>query len=232
MPPLRITEKEISEIKAEVPELPQQKRERFAREYGLDEKDIEVFVQNKDLSEYFEKVISELRDWVKSIELKTKLSDKEIQKLIKLAVNYILTDLQGLLKKASIPGEPQTIALGKLRGMDFLITPENFAEFTALIYKETISSKIAKQVLSEMFQTGADPSHIIKEKNLSLITDESEIGKIIKNVLSKNQAAINDFKSGKENALQFLVGKVMQATRGRANPQIVKDILEKELTKS
>ena len=171
------------------------------------------------MGEYFEKVISELRDWVKSIEIKTKLSDDEIQRLIKLSSNYILTDLQGLLKGNSVADE------------NFLITPENFAEFTALIYEGRISSKIAKQVLSEMFRTGADPSHIIQEKNLEQITDSGEIEKAVKAVIHQNQKAVEDLKKGKKGALQFLIGQVMKETKGRANPQIITDLLKK-LTES
>jgi len=215
LPTLHITEKEISEIKSEIPELPQARRERFAKEYNLEGKNIEVFVQNKDFGEYFEKVGSELMAWVKEIELKRKLSLEEKNKLIKLASNYLITDLQGLLKGASVAGE------------DFLITPENFAEFTALIYEGKISSKIGKMVLEEMFKTGADPSHIIEEKKLVQIIDEVEIEKIIKTVLSKNQKAVDDFKKGKEGALQFLVGQVMKESRGKANPQIVTNLLKK-----
>ncbi|MBL7150247.1 MAG: Asp-tRNA(Asn)/Glu-tRNA(Gln) amidotransferase subunit GatB [Candidatus Pacebacteria bacterium] len=210
LPPLHIKEEFINEIKAEIPELPQQKRERFKREYGLDEKNTEVFVQNKDFGEYFEKVVSEFGP---------RLSREKLSGLIKLATNYLITDLQGLLKGARVLGE------------DFLITPENFAEFITLIYTGAISSKIAKQVLGGMFSTGADPTHIIEEKGLSQITDEAEIGKIIKKVISKNPKAVQDFKKGKETAIQFLIGQIMAQTKGKANPQIVRDILDKHLTK-
>ena len=199
----------LNEIKAEIPELPQQKRERLRREYELDEKSIDFFVFNKDLGEYFEKVVSEFDP---------RLPHTKIFNLIKLATNYLITDLQGLLKGASVSGE------------DFLITPENFAEFITLIYEGKISSKIAKMVLSEMFSTGADPSHIIEEKGLVQITDEAEIEKIIKEVISKNPKAVEDFKKGKAHAFQFLIGQIMAQTKGKANPQIVKDILSKELT--
>jgi len=101
-----------------------------------------------------------------------------------------------------------------------------------LIYEGKISSKIAKQVLSEMFSTGADPSHIIEEKGLVQITDEAEIEKIIKEVISKNPKAVEDFKSGKENAFQFLIGQIMAATKGKANPQLVNKILKQLLTKT
>jgi len=210
LPPLYFTKKEIDEIRAEIPELPQHRRERLKREYELEEKSIKFFVYNKDSGEYFEKVISELPP---------NLPEEKLLKLIKLSSNYLITDLQGLLKGASPAGE------------DFLITPENFAEFITLIYKGEISSKIAKQVLGEMFSTGADPSHIIEEKGLVQITDVAEIEKIIKEVISKNPKAVEDFKKGKENAFQYLIGQIMAKTKGKANPQIVKDILQKTLTK-
>jgi len=208
LPPLHFEEEEIERIRAEIPELPQQKRERFKREYNLDEKSIEVFVRNKDLGEYFEKIISELPP---------RISKEKLQKLIKLATNYLITDLQGLLKGASASGE------------DFLITPENFAQFITLIADGKISSKIAKIVLEEMFKTGADPSHIIEEKGLSLITDEKEVEKIVQKIISENQKAVEDFKKGKETALQFLIGQVMAKTKGKANPEIAKNTLTRIL---
>ena len=156
-----------------------------------------MFVKNKDLGEYFEKVISEL--------------DKKDPKTIRLAVNYILTDLQGLLKGASITDE------------SFMITPENFGEFITLI-QDINSSAIAKTVLREMFSTGADPSHIIEEKGLN-ITNESDLENIVKEVISQNSKPAEDFKNGKENALQFLIGQVMAKSRGKASPQAVRQAL-------
>jgi aspartyl-tRNA(Asn)/glutamyl-tRNA(Gln) amidotransferase subunit B len=220
LPPLRITKEIINKIRAEVPELPFQKRERFKKEYQLDKESIEVFVRNKDFSEYFEKAMSELRNWVKEIELKKKVEEKEFFKLAKICSNYLITDLQGLLKNAPIRGE------------DFLITPENFAEFITLIYMGKISSKIAKIVLREMFGTGADPSHIIKQKGLIQITDKDEIKEIIKEVISKNQKAVEDYKKGKTAASQFLIGEIMRATKGKADPGIVQKILKEKLFKN
>jgi len=199
----------LNEVKAEIPELPQQKRERLDREYKLEEKSIEPFVFKKDLGEYFEKVISELDP---------SLPHEKLFDLIKLASNYLITDLQGLLRGASVSGE------------EFLITPENFSEFITLIYEGKISSKIAKIVLEEMFQTGKDPSQIIEEKGIILITDEIKIEKIAEEIISKNQKAVLDFKKGKETALQFLIGQVMKETRGEVNPEIASKILKKLLS--
>jgi len=208
LPPLEITQEMVDEIRAEIPELPRQKRERFKKEYNLDEKSIEIFVKNKDFGEYFEKVVSEFTP---------NLPKEKLLRLIKLATNYLTTDLLGLLKGASVSGE------------DFLITPENFAEFIELIDEGKISSKIAKIVLEEMFKTGADPSQIIEEKGLVLIADEAEIEKIVYQVISENQKAVLDFKKGKENALEFLIGQVMRKTKGKANPKIAKEILTRIL---
>ncbi|MFH1894934.1 MAG: Asp-tRNA(Asn)/Glu-tRNA(Gln) amidotransferase subunit GatB, partial [Patescibacteria group bacterium] len=191
LPPLRFLQDDILKIKSEIPELPQHKRNRLKKEYELDGDTVEFFVKNKEFGEYFEKVISEFDPG---------LTHEKILSLIKLTSNYLASDLQGLLA-------------GKLvNDANFLITAENFADFIDLIYDGKISSKIAKQVLAEMFATGADPSHIIEEKGLSQISDEGEIEKIIKEVISDNPKAIEDYKKGKENAFQFLIGQIMTKT--------------------
>jgi len=211
LPPLEITPEMISEIESEIPELPEKKRARFKKEYGLEEKAVEIFVKNKDLGEFFEKIISEFDP---------RLPKEKISNLIKLTSNYLITDFLGLLKGISFEEK------------EILVTPENFAEFISLIGERKISSKIAKIVLVEMFKTGADPSNIIEEKGLVQITDESEIQKIVEEVIKENPQPVKDYKTGKENALQFLVGKVMQKTKGKANPEIVNKMLKALLTKN
>ncbi|MBZ9572614.1 Asp-tRNA(Asn)/Glu-tRNA(Gln) amidotransferase subunit GatB [Patescibacteria group bacterium] len=219
LPPLNFNEEFLQQIKSEIPELPLGRKERFKKEYSVSTKEIELYVSQKDLGEYFEKVISELSNWVKAKKLEKKTSEGEFKKLVKLASNYISTDLQGLLRETKVTGE------------DFLITPENFAEFVSMIYTGEISSKIAKIILKEMFGTGADPSQIIEEKGLRQITDERELEKIIKSVIDKNSSPVEDYKKGKEAALQFLVGQVMSRTKGKANPEKVNKILKKLLGK-
>ena len=209
IPMIYLDKKFIQGIKSEIPELPQQKRERLVKEYKLDEESVEIFTQNKDLGEYFEKVMSELKVWMKEI---------DFSKLVKIASNYITTDFWSLFGKASI------------EELEEKITPEDFAELISLICRGEISSKIAKQVLLEMFKTGADPSHIIEEKGLSQLTDAGEVEKVIKDIISKNPKAVEDYKKGKTAALQFLVGQVMAATRGRAQPDTVQQLLKKELS--
>ena len=225
LPPLHFSKEFVQKIKSEIPELPTKRRERLKKEYGLLDKEAEIFVYHKDLGEYFEKVVSELPP---------NLSQEKLSKLIKLTSNYLISDLQGLLKGQSVTERSEVKKRAKSSSpaaKNFLITPENFAEFITLIYDGKISSKIAKMVLLEMFKTGADPSNIIEEKGLTQITDETEIKKIIEEVINNNPKPIEDYKSGKETAFQFLVGQIMARSKGKANPQMVNEILDKILTK-
>ena len=220
LPTLKLPKDFINEIKAEIPELPQERKERMIKEYRLNEKEADFFVLNKELGDYFEKVASESREWIKESEIKEVVRGDEFLKLIKLATNYITSDLQGLLRGMSV------------RDDGFLITPENFAEFITLIYKGRISSKIAKNLLEEMFKNGADPSQIIEERGLVQITDESEIEKIIEKVISENEKAVSDYKKGKEASFQFLIGQIMRESKGKANPEKISKILKKLLDKN
>ncbi len=216
LPTLHFDNKFVEDLRKDIPELPQEKRDRFVKEYGLDVQAIEIFISNRPLSNYFEKVMSELRNWVKELEIKKEVQEKEFYRLSKMALNYIATDLQGLLGGDSIEG--------------LLISPENYAEFTALIYEGKISSKIAKVVLLEMFKTGVDPSHVIEDQGLSQMDNDQEMEEIIKKVIIKNPKPAEDYRAGKENALQFLAGQVMAATKGRAKPETVQQLLKQFLS--
>jgi len=218
IPALNMDEDFLTEIKNEISELPQNKRKRFQKEYGIDEKSINILISNKDLGEYFEKVNSELRVWVKEKKDKLKITEEEFKKLTKLSSNYIITDLQSLLKGNSFEEDK------------LLISPENFAEFISMIYTSEISSKIAKILLKEMFEKGSDPSQIMKDKNLKLIDSEKEIENIVKQILEENPKPKEDYEKGNENALQFLIGQVMSKTKGKAEPGKVAQIFKKILS--
>ncbi len=211
LPPLYFDEAYIETIRAQLPELPAQKSARFAGEYGLDQSQIEVFVTNKDFGEYFEKVASELSEWLATEKI------KDSKGFFKLAANYLISDIQGLLGTKNFIEK------------EFKITPENFAEFIKMIYQQEINSKTAKMVLLEMFNTGVDPSTIVDENNWRQMKDDGGLEKIIQEVIAKNPKAVADYKSGNTNAIQFLSGQVMGATRGTANPASVQEILKKLL---
>lgn len=212
LPPLEIDAYYLEEIKKEIPELPQEKRIRFLQEYGISETKIEALINNKDLTEYFEKSCSELIRWIEDENLQNKKS-----KLIESLANYLIGDGVGLLK-----GKP-------FQEDSYPITPENFAEFITLIEKKNLTSRMAKILLEEMFKTGGDPSDIIEKKQLSQVSDEADIEKIAKKIIEKNPKATEDFRAGKKNAIQFLIGQMMKETKGMVEPNKAKEILTKLL---
>lgn len=136
----------------------------------------------------------------------------------KKAANWIMGDLQALITQDD--GDITTIK----------VTPAQLAAMIKLIEDGTISGKIAKEVLVDMFQTGSDPKAIVEAKGLVQISDTGELETMIAAVLEKNPAQVEEFRSGKEKVIGFLVGQVMQATKGKANPKLVNEILRKQLS--
>ncbi|MDP3982348.1 MAG: Asp-tRNA(Asn)/Glu-tRNA(Gln) amidotransferase subunit GatB [bacterium] len=208
LPPIMISEDELNGISALVPELPVARRKRFQEEFSISASETELFVQLKELGEYFEKVVSEFGE---------QLSFGILSRQIHLAVNYMQSDLIGILRGRTVTD--QSVRL----------TPENFAELIILLQEEKISSAIAKSLLKEMVETGADPSNLLEDRGIALIKDKNEVEHIAKEIIVKNPKAVEDFKNGKENALQFLVGQMMGATKGAVSPEGARDILKKLL---
>ena len=205
LPPMDLkTAFDMEKLKAEIPELPGAKRVRFGQEFGLDMKLVETIVAEKPWAEYFEEAVSELKS----------NNDKAD---LQLLANYFTSDLKSLIKTKNIAPD------------DLKITPKNFADLIALIQKGTISSRIAKDLLLKMFETGDEPESLIKSQNMGLMSDEGKLGTIIDGVLQTNGQSVADFKKGKLNALQFLLGQVMARTKGKADPNIARKILEEKL---
>src|SRR3989344_4868112 len=224
LPPLHFEKEYIEKIKSTIPELPDRKRERFAKEYGIDEKSIEIFVIDKDFSEYYEDVISEFEDMVEEDKHSEKANKKE-SRLHQLVANYLISDVRGLLGNTSVSS-----AQAEFVRSNFKITAENFAEFIKMIYKDEISSKVAKMVLRDMFNTGSDPSSIVDENNWGQMKDSGALEEAVKKVIENNAKPVEDYKSGNKNALQFLAGQVMKETRGTANPGAEQETLKKLLS--
>jgi aspartyl-tRNA(Asn)/glutamyl-tRNA(Gln) amidotransferase subunit B len=210
LPPLE-PQKILGEL-GSLPELPSGRRERFAKEYKLPKDDIEVLIVKKEMGDFFENAVSELRAWARVAEPKI-----EPEKLIKLTANYLITEIQKLITQSG----------GEFKNLK--ITPENYAEFIKLTAQGAVSSSGAQSVLKEMFDTGADPSHIIEDKGLAQVSDEAELETAVSEVISQNPGPAQEFKNGKEKALMFLIGKVMAVTKGRANPQVAEEILKRRL---
>ena len=207
LPILTFTDEEINEIKETIPELPKEIRKRLIDIYQLKDQDVEFFIQDQEITLFFESAVGVLKE---------KVPQEKFIQVINLTVNYLTTNVKGLINKT---------------GQKIRFTPNDFAEFILLIDSKKISSKIAKNVLDEMFNTGENPSSIIEKEGLSCMDDEQEIENIVSDILLKNQKAVIDLKAGKENALQFLIGQVMAHTKGRADLKKVTNLL-KEKTKN
>ncbi|MBU3965563.1 Asp-tRNA(Asn)/Glu-tRNA(Gln) amidotransferase subunit GatB [Patescibacteria group bacterium] len=202
-----------------LPELPAAKRKRFAEEYKLPAQDIEILISDKKLAEYFEETVSELNSWIRDKKLPAR--DKEYLKMVKLAANYLIGDIQYLLAQTKA-----NISACRLADK---ISPENFAEFVIIVYEGKISTAAGKIVLFEMFATGGDPSNIIEEKGLAQESGEDALTLAVDEAIKNNPGSVGDYKAGKTQALQFLVGKVMKISKGKANPKIVIELLKKKL---
>jgi aspartyl-tRNA(Asn)/glutamyl-tRNA(Gln) amidotransferase subunit B len=214
--PFEFTESDFAHLKATLPELPLAKTARFLEQYSLGLDDVTLLVEDKHFSAFFEQTVSELEAKKQSGEL---VSD--VERARKLAVNYLLTELRKHLYEAG-----QTVR-------EMPITPENYAEFIAIVADGKINSSAAQTVLLEMY-SGADgdtdPSHIIERLNLGQVNDESALEEAVLAVLAANEQSVIDFKAGKENALKFLMGQVMKETKGKANPQMIQEILKEKLS--
>jgi aspartyl-tRNA(Asn)/glutamyl-tRNA(Gln) amidotransferase subunit B len=216
LPPLKISDEQIKNIKTGMSELPQQRRGRFKNQYNLPERDIELFVTNKPLGNYFEHVVSELLSFDKLDHLK-KPEPEHQERLIKLSSNYVITELKRMLEEVS--AEPD----------DTKITPESFADLMVRIFHKEVSSSGAQTVLKEMFATGESPENIIKEKDLGQVSDISELNQAIERVIAANSKAVEDIKRGNDAPIKFLIGMVMRETKGKANPEIVEELIKKML---
>lgn len=202
-------------LEAELPELPGKKRDRFMSEYGFSAVDVNDLVYDVELASYLENVISELQNWAKDTNIDWEANKA---KLIKSAGGWLTSKLMKLLID-----EEKTIAQTKA-------DPENFAELITMLHNGDINSSIGQKVLLEMHTTGGDPSNIVETKGWKQVNDEGALQLVIKQVIDAHEGPVADYKSGKENALQFLLGQVMKETKGQANPQTALELLKKELS--
>lgn len=213
IPPFSFTEEHIEGLRRTLPELPQAKAKRFQEEYGLSQADVEGLVAEKEFAGYFEAAASEALSKIGSGE-----TAAPRERAIKLTANYLITEVRKLLGRD-----------GKTT-RDIPVTPENFAEFIGLIADNKINSSAAQTVLAEMWQGGDnDPSHIVERLNLAQVSDAGALGSVVDEVLAANGKSVEDYRAGKQNAFQYLVGQVMKQTKGKANPQVVAEMLKEKL---
>lgn len=204
LPPLDLAHFDMESIREEIVELPQQKRERLAIEYGLNEEQANILAENQESADWFEQAVSEAKALYVDIDNKS-------------VYNYYINDLQGLMKEAGM-------TLDAIR-----IDPFHFAKVITFVAQGKLNSRLAKDILREMFDTGSDPEEIMNTKGLNEEISTDALQETIRETIAENPKAIEDYKKGQQNALQFLIGKVMGKMKGRANPAELKTLFEEIL---
>lgn len=214
IPPINIDSEWLEEIKTKLVELPHAKKLRFIEQYYLSEDDAYILVGDKSLADYTENVISELRAW---IDASGDDWERQKKKLAKAASNWLISELFKHLNE-----DHKTVR-------DIKITPENFAEFIALVYQEKVNSSAAQKIMEHMYKNGGDPTDIMAMLELEQIDNTAELEKIVKEIIDKNPKQVEEYKSGKEAVIKFLIGQTMAASKGKANPKLVSDLMIKLL---
>jgi len=215
--PCAPTEPWLAEVSARVIELPLARKQRLMADYSLPAGDAEVFKSNVALGNYFEAIAKQAKN-------------------PKTLANWIINNLQAKLAELNEQETAEQAALGvepadlKLTGLaDLKFKPEALLELVALVEAKTISSSAAQTVFAELFATGKAPAAIVQEKGLAQVSDTGALEKFCDDVIAANPGPAGDFRSGKVAALNFLKGQVMKVSKGKANPAVVGEILERKL---
>jgi aspartyl-tRNA(Asn)/glutamyl-tRNA(Gln) amidotransferase subunit B len=200
LPPLVIEDNWLSAIRREMPELPSTKRVRFAKEYQLNPEDIERLVEDKDVSDYFEACITSAPG----------LSPKSI-------ANWLLADLFAWLNANDTPF------------VNLKLDPDRLTDLIGYVDDGTINQNTGKDVLVEMLETGKTAAEIIKARDLEQVSDNMVISELVADVLLQYSNEVKSYLAGKESVANWLFGKVMRSAQGKANPQVVKTELKRQL---
>ena len=195
--PLNLEQSLVDKIKGELPELPDEKKERFIKEHNLSAYEANILVSEKEISDYYEEVIRDC--------------DK------KMAKNWITVELFSVLNKKNISI------------LNSPVSAKNLSALIKMISSGKISGKIAKEVFEKMQIENKDPKKIIEEEGLTQQSDPKQLEKIILEMLSKNQDKVTEYQSGKEKLFGYFVGEVMKISKGKANPNLVNQILKNKL---
>jgi aspartyl-tRNA(Asn)/glutamyl-tRNA(Gln) amidotransferase subunit B len=205
LPPLIISRQRVEEIRASLPELPDERRARYQSAYGLPEQDANVMTEDKALGDYFERVMDAAQA-------------KDRKARARVASNWILSEVVRLLNANSTSIQ------------DCPLSPAALANLLDLLDKERITGKQAKEILDEAFASGEMPEEIVTRKGIKPpISDQGTLERIVEEVIANNPKVVNDYRNGKTNAIQALMGQVMKQTRGQAKADIVRSLLSQKL---
>lgn len=199
--PVSITSDLIDNIKSNMPELPSIKKDRFKTQYKLNEYDIDILTNNRELSEYFEKTIED-----------TDLNPKT-------TANWIITEVLALANKKN------------LSVTEYPVSFKNLQNLLSNVQNDVISNKQAKDVFERMWNNGEDAQNIIESEGMKQISDIDELNKIVDNIIKNNYKSVEEYQNGKDKLLGFFVGQVMKETKGKGNPKVINEILKEKLKK-
>ena len=204
LPPLVIDKVWIERVRKEMPELPEAKRQRFARDYRLSDYDARLLTENQETAVYFEEALAVL-------------DTDDAPTGAKHIANLVMGDIAAALNRGNLTIDRSPV------------TPRSLAGLARRMADSTLSSKMAKDVFAAMWAGEGDADAIIAQRGMTQISDEGAIAKLVDDVLATNPQIVDEFKSGKEKAFNSLVGKVMAASKGKANPAQVNAILKEKL---
>ncbi|MGA2240494.1 MAG: Asp-tRNA(Asn)/Glu-tRNA(Gln) amidotransferase subunit GatB [Verrucomicrobiota bacterium] len=216
----------LAEVKARVVELPLARKQRFMKDYGLPASDAQTFVWDARLGDFFERCAKEL--------LSSNFQQDKNLRLFKTIANLLINNLKALVALDDALSGIQSNYEFKEDPFfgkgDLKFRADAIVELVLLVEAKTISISVAQQtVLPEMYKTGKSPAAIVKEKGLAQVSDTGTIEKFCEEAIAANPGPVADFKSGKAAALNFLKGQVMKLSKGKANPALAGEILEKKL---
>lgn len=203
LPPLALDQMWVDETLRSLPELPAHKRARFMKDFGLSDYDANVLTSTRSLSEFFEAAASGA-------------NPKEV-------ANWVMGDLMRLLKEDAVDLKD----LSSVR-----MSPEMLTEMVQLVTDGTISGKIAKSVIEEMYRTGRGAALIVEEEGLKQISDDGELDRLVDALIAKNPEPVEQYRAGKRETIGWFVGQIMKATQGKANPKSVNELLRDRLARS
>jgi len=197
--PLELSATFIESVRATLPELPDQKAARLAKDYGLSAYDAGVLTASRELADYYEDVV------------------RAVPREPKLAANWVMGELAAALNRDNLEIGSGRLPAARLAGL------------LARIADQTISGKLAKEVFETMWSTGAGADAVIADKGLRQITDSAAIERVIDEVFARNPGQLAEYRSGKDKLFGFFVGQVMKATGGKANPAQLNELLKRKL---
>jgi len=202
LPPLQLSRAYVEEIRASLPELPEARRQRFLA-LSLSEHEAASLTESRERADYFEAVVAALKG--------------DPARGAKLAANWVLGEVG---RWANTTGRDLA---------DLAVTPARLAELIVLAQEGAVTGQVAKEVFDQMASSGKTAAEIVRGSGLSQISGADELGAIVAKAIEANPQAVADYHAGKESAVKFLIGQVMRETRGRANPQVVQDLLQQRL---